>query len=149
MGNRVSISFRSGKQESVALFSHWGGMEFVKQAREYVKDLRKCIAKDKFATGWPLGRLEPNTVMVDFVMHATILWLVESQRIGERGLNTKHITNDLYLAATENDGDNDGNGHHVINLGHPIKLKRRKPYNGHYVTLRKPCRRTKKRTRTA
>lgn len=39
MGDRVSVSFVNGDDESVALFSHWGGMDFVKQARAYAQEL--------------------------------------------------------------------------------------------------------------
>ena len=56
MGDRVSISFvnRGGilpygkeiERESVALFHHWGGMEFVKIAEEYVKQLVEKLKKN-------------------------------------------------------------------------------------------------------
>ena len=37
MGDRVSISFKNGSEESVALFSHWGGLDFVKTAEKYIE----------------------------------------------------------------------------------------------------------------
>ncbi len=98
MGNRASVSFKKGKDESIALFSHWGGMDFVKQAKNYAKELKKTEG-----TGTdPLGRLEPHTVMVDFIRELT--------------QDMRRVRSDLYLGKDENDGDSSDNGHHVINL---------------------------------
>jgi len=96
MGNRVSIQFQNGTEKSVVLFSHWGGMGFVKIAKEYAAELNKGDG-----CGEPLDRREPRTVMVDFISHITK---------GER------VTHDFYLGCTEHDGDNWGNGHHIIKL---------------------------------
>ena len=95
MGDRVSISFKNGREESVALFHHWGGMEFVEIAREYVQQLPQ---------GWtmPIDRREPQTVMVDFIRHIT--------------QDMDQVKSSLYLGATPDDGDNSDNGHHVIDL---------------------------------
>jgi|TARA_Y100000310_G_C20539756_1_gene742635 hypothetical protein len=105
MGNRVSISFRNNKvpdfmQESVALFSHWGGMQFVKEAQAHADTL----PRDSNVA--PLDRLEPNTVMVDFIRHIT--------------KDKDHVRSDLYLGATPEDGDNSDNGHHLIDLLDPV-----------------------------
>lgn len=99
MGDRVSISFRNGEEESVALFSHWGGMVFVKAAKEYVKNLKKWAGKEEVE---PLQRLEPDTVMVDFIRHIT-----DGQ---------KRVKGNLYISRSEHEGDNSDNGHHVIEL---------------------------------
>jgi len=99
MGDRVSIQFVSGDDKSVVLFSHWGGMEFVEKASEYLQEL---IEELDGKSGEPLGRLEPSTVMVDFVRHIT------------KGM--KRVTHDLYLGVSEGDGDNSDNGHHIIDL---------------------------------
>lgn len=104
MGDRVSISFKNGDQESVALFSHWGGMEFVKHARNYADNL-VWSRKERVD---PLGRLEPETVMVDFISRYT------------RGTEVK---SNLYLGKNKEDGDNCDNGHHVIDLGKIAELK--------------------------
>ena len=38
MGDRVSISFKNGDEESVSLFHHWGGVEFPGMALKWAKD---------------------------------------------------------------------------------------------------------------
>ena len=103
MGDRVSIAFKNGNETSVTLFHHWGGMEFVEKARDYAEDLRNEIAKKEYQ-GDPIGRLEPNTVMVDFIRYLTI------------GFGQQRVTSSLYLGKDGNDGDNSDNGHHIINL---------------------------------
>ena len=99
MGDRVSISFRNGDEESIALFDHWGGMERVEHARAYVEALRQRRHK-----GMPLDRLEPGTVMVDYIREITKDMLV--------------IEGNLYVGEMSNPmaGDNSDNGHHVIDL---------------------------------
>ena len=101
MGNRVSIQFVNGDQKSVVLFSHWGGMNFVKLARDYVTLLKREIAQGAMAQA-PLGRLEPETVIVDFIRSFTA--------------HMDRVTCDFYLGATQDDGDNSDNGHFEINL---------------------------------
>lgn len=101
MGDRVSISFVNGGDESVALFSHWGGMSVVKDAETYVKALKKWAGKDEVH---PLQRLEPQTVMVDFIRYYT----------KKEGL--ERVEGDLYLGVDGGDGDNSDNGHHRIEL---------------------------------
>ena len=95
MGDRVSIQFKNGKEVSVVLFSHWDGMHFVKQAKEYVKKLNQN-------EGTPLSRLEPQTVMVDFVREIT--------------KDLEVVDSNYYFGFDSNDGDNSDNGHHIINL---------------------------------
>ena len=108
MGNRVSISFRGPDgDKSVVLFSHWGGMTFVRKARIYARLLE---IERGFSQTMPLDRLEPNTVMVDFIRALT--------------KTQARIESDLYLGATETDGDNSDYGHHVIflkKLGSAVK----------------------------
>lgn len=99
MGDRVSIEFVNGKEHSVVLFSHWGGMDFVKDAEEYVKELRAEVKGNHVN---PLQRLEPNTVMVDLIRYLT--------------KDLKRVESDLYLGAEECSGDNSDNGHHIIRL---------------------------------
>ena len=107
MGDRVSISFVNPNcgeyAESVALFSHWGGMSFVDFAHEYAKNLKSWISEtyDR-PEAQPLSRMEPDTVMVDFIRHLT-----ESK---------ERVTHNYYLGKTELDGDNSNNGHHKIYL---------------------------------
>lgn len=98
MGDRISISFKNGFNESVCLFSHWGGKEFLEDAKQYVVDLEK----EREGSCNPIDRLEPETVMVDFIRYLT--------------KDMKRVESDLYLGASQHDGDNSDNGHFTINL---------------------------------
>lgn len=98
MEDRASISFKNGNDESVVLFSHWGGIGFYEKALEYAQKLKKEVENNEGFE--PLDRLEPNTVMVDFIRHYT----KEKER----------VESDLYLGKDQNDGDNSDNGHFVI-----------------------------------
>ena len=100
MGDRISIQFKNGNEKSVALFSHWGGSEFAETAREYVQELKAETKNNNIIN--PLDRLEPSTVMVDFIRHIT--------------KDKKRIESDLYLGKDENDGDNSDNGNVIIKL---------------------------------
>lgn len=102
MGDRISIQFENGIDKSVVLFSHWGGTKFLKKAERYVIKLKKEIATNTLLDGMPLSRLQPQTVMVDFVRHIT------------KKLN--RVDGDLYFGFNSGDGDNLGNGHHIIKL---------------------------------
>jgi hypothetical protein len=93
-----------GDEESVALFSHWGGMGFVAQAENYVNELRQHIAnRPNPGVIQPLDRLEPETVMVDFIRHIT--------------KDMDRVKSSLYIVPDKSCGDNSDNGHHVIDLG--------------------------------
>jgi hypothetical protein len=100
MGNRVSISFRNGDEESVALFSHWDGMSLVDKAKKYVQKLHR--ERKAGTVLMPLDRMEPRTVMVDFIRHMT--------------KNMGTIDSNYYLGVDDSDGDNGDNGHHTISL---------------------------------
>ena len=107
MGDRVSISFVNSKNsydpESVVLFSHWNGMELVAEANDYVKNLKTYIEENyEYPESHPLSRLEPNTVMIDFIRHIT--------------KHRERVTHNFYLGRTERDGDNSNQGHHKIYL---------------------------------
>lgn len=99
MGARISVQFENGKDKSVVLFSHWGGEEFAKEAKKYVKDLKKERGD---AMTMPIDRLEPNTVMVDFIREITH--------------KMPRVESDLYLGVDSGDGDNSDYGHHLIKL---------------------------------
>ena len=101
MGDRVSISFRKGEEESVVLFSHWGGKMFVAVARGYVREIKDEALR--VGSTWPLFRLEPSTVMVDFIRMLTA--------------GVERVQSDYYLGKDKNDGDNSDNGHFIIDLG--------------------------------
>lgn len=102
MGDRVSIQFQKDEVLSPVLFSHWDGMGFVQEARQYVRDLKEAIKKAASVGTYPLDRLEPETVFVDFIRHLTH--------------KMKRVESNYYAGCSENDGDNSDNGHHVIKL---------------------------------
>ena len=56
MGDRISIQFKKGNSLSVVLFSHWGGKLFLKDAQQYVRELKA----ETTGTIMPLDRLEPH-----------------------------------------------------------------------------------------
>ena len=101
MGDRISISFKKGDEESVALFSHWGGIAFYYSAVGYAVNLVRSEKNDAYVSD-PINRLEPHTVMVDFIRHIT------------KGM--KKVRSDVYLGKDSSDGDNSDNGHRVIDL---------------------------------
>ena len=102
MGDRISIRFVNGEDKSVYLFSHWGGMFFKGKVDRYVNNLKRIIKMGwENSCGTPLKRLEPDTVMVDFIRHIT-----KDMEIAD---------GDLYLRGEE-DGDNSDNGLFDINL---------------------------------
>jgi len=104
MGDRASISFKKDNRESISLFSHWGGPEFQNQALDYAKKLKAKINKEKKGNNCltPLVRMEPETVMVDFIRDIT--------------KEMPSVDSDLYLGKDENDGDNSDNGHITVEL---------------------------------
>ncbi len=99
MGDRVSIQFQKDDVKSVVLFSHWGGMEFVQEAKEYAE---RISSQFKDSETYPLHRLEPGIVMVDFIRELT-------ETLDE-------VDSDYYLEVDEFHGDNSDNGHHIIIL---------------------------------
>jgi len=105
MGDRVSISFRFGNHESVALFSHHGGMGFVHRAQDYALKLQEEAALE--GPSQPLYRLDPGSVMVDF-MNSMLGHYVSSGR----------VKGNFYVGDMNDPmwGDNSDNGHHVIEL---------------------------------
>lgn len=116
MGDRVSISFKNGDEESVALFHHWGGTEFPEVAKEYAEELKQEMAEARIKEpriSDPLTRLEPQVVMVDFIRYlAQQIPHDVLEDYSHRGRSTTSI----YLGKDQNDGDNSDNGHHIINL---------------------------------
>lgn len=97
MGDRASVSFKNGENESVALFHHWGGESFGKEAIAFARDF-----KDKHPLAGngsdPFTRLEPSVIMLQFI----------------RSLNDASYS--VYLGRDQNDGDNSDNGHTTVDL---------------------------------
>lgn len=107
MGDRISVAFTgSSGRESVAFFSHWGGMCVVEGVEEYV---RTRLIPNQNGQMYPLDRGEPETVMLDFVSWAT------------KGEVVKH---NFYLGRDGDDGDNSDNGHWVFDLDNGDWVKR-------------------------
>jgi hypothetical protein len=104
MGDRISFSFVSRdeargevyERESVTFFSHWDGMDFLDKVKAYCKSLKRK------GQGLPLDRLEPGTMMVDFIR-----WFTKDM---------KAVDSNYYLGKDEDDGDNSDNGHHRIDV---------------------------------
>lgn len=103
MGDRISIQFKCGSEVSPVLFSHWDGQSLMSAVDEYLDQLKE-INKDGKSFS-PLDRLEPGTVMVDFIC----------QHIGKKEKG-KRVDSNYYLAIDESGGDNSDNGHFVIDL---------------------------------
>ena len=41
MGDRISVQFKDvGGDNSVVIFSHWGGQEFLKFSKDFIEDMR-------------------------------------------------------------------------------------------------------------
>lgn len=103
MGARISIQFENNKEKSVVLYSHWGGETFLQNAKKYVKNLILAINANKTQkSSTPYTRLEPNTIMVDFIRYIT--------------KDLEKVDGNLYLECNEFQGDNSDYGHHIIQL---------------------------------
>ena len=122
MGDRVSISFSKAwegsklRDESPVLFSHCGGKDFVNDAYDYVRKLKKELEGRSCN---PLERLEPGTVMVDFIRHITsrvVNYQLNNPKQKEYYPHPDRIMSNYYLGKTDEDGDNSDNGHHEIKL---------------------------------
>ena len=74
----------------------------------YLKELREEISNLNHPNGMPLDRLEPGTVLVDFIR-----WMAGHELAGA---DRQRITSNFYLGTDESDGDNSDNGHVFIDL---------------------------------
>ena len=102
MGARASVSFRDENNKSIVVFSHWGGEEFHQKAKDYVRKLKEDIKIGKVNKSYPLGRLEADRVVIDFIREIT--------------KDMDRVESDLYLGKTEEDGDDSDYGHKTIDL---------------------------------
>lgn len=98
MGDRISIQFKDAYSSSPVLFSHWDGLSLIEEVENYLNSL--ILELEKNIT--PLGRLEPPTVMVDFIRNLT--------------KNMNRVERNYYFGKDEFDGDNSDNGHHIFIL---------------------------------
>jgi hypothetical protein len=114
MGDRVSIQFQKGDKKSVVFFSHWDGMNLVKNAKLYVKNLK---IENGGRENYPIERMEPWTVMVDFI---SFYIRDQRERRNKRLPNIykipDRVKSNYYVMATPDEGDNSDNGHHIISL---------------------------------
>ena len=116
MGDRVSISFvneinylhEQRREESIALFNHWGGKEFPQYALNWVKKLKREVLQRRPNISTPYTRLDPQNVMVLFIAD-----LQKDKQFADY-TNKERITHSIYLGKDKNDGDNTDNGHFVI-----------------------------------
>ena len=113
MGDRISIQFVDSqsqwRDESPVLFSHWDGLSLMSEAEAYLDGLVEAAASKAAAQGRdrldsfdPLDRLEPGTVMVDFIRHIT-------KRLDQ-------VRGNYYLSPDEDQGDNSDNGHFRLDV---------------------------------
>ena len=105
MGDRISIQFEKNGTKSATLFSHWRGEDLLIDVGNYFKDLEDKLQK-RGSVSYPIDRLEPDTIMVDFIR-----WLTKNEDL---------IESDLYLPVDETHGDNSDNGHRIIDVGEYI-----------------------------
>jgi len=126
MRDRISISFTNkiDGTESVTLFSHSDGEGFLDVVKEYLCELQLFLSKETTWEATPLARLEPATVMVDFIKWITMPMEAEFEEVEEE--NALHIENNYYVGKDQNDGDNSDNGHHQIELSDYFPSKKRK-----------------------
>ena len=105
MGDRISFSFVNGDWESVTYFAHWLGRRLLSTVDEYYQQLISVLSDRKEGEGYinyPIDRLEPGTVMVDFIR-----WHHKDDKL---------VESSFYLGKDKNDGDNSDNGHWVFDL---------------------------------
>jgi hypothetical protein len=83
-------------------------MELVNRAKNYVEELRELMKGEQVTRIGvsPLGRLEPGTVMIDFIKREI------KPEVWEKG----RVTGNYYLETDEKYGDNSDNGHFDIEL---------------------------------
>ena len=110
MGDRISIQFVKDADQSPVLFSHWQGTSFLNDVESYLDELWAEIDAMEHPNSQPLDRLEPRTVMVDFIR-----WIAERELAGAH-VKRHRITSNFYLGKDSEDGDNSDNGHVEIDL---------------------------------
>ena len=125
MGDRVSVAFRNGKNfrdevnDSVVLFNHWGGKSTPNQALKYAKMVKEhSDNRENQNCHDPIDRLEPETLMVGFICY---LWNQGAAKGKNYNSKMEYVetglhNDNLYLGATQNDGDNSDNGHYIVDL---------------------------------
>jgi len=117
MGDRVSISFKKGDDESVCLFHHWGGQDFPRIAQVWLEVHERMVDKHREKNiSCPISRLDVDNLMLQFIRYLSAREDCNGfyGKHGER--NPDFFTSSLYLGGTKDDGDNSDNGHFTIEL---------------------------------
>ncbi|MFA6718682.1 MAG: hypothetical protein WCS15_06355 [Prevotella sp.] len=90
MGDRISIQFKDKYgRESPVIFSHWGGMGFLEDAKDFIKEMSDA----KGFSSVEAGKLAVDTIAV-----------------------LRQDNHEMYLGMTVFDGDNSDNGNYMYNL---------------------------------
>jgi hypothetical protein len=136
MGDRVSVSFKQNvkmynakkqkeqeyREESPALFHHWGGTELPKVAFEWFKKVK--VEAKKLGGSDPFTRLEPRNLMVQLIGTLAREKWDQYKVYPGRGIHGPKsykdhdtwMTYSLYLGKDSQDGDNSDNGHYTIDV---------------------------------
>jgi len=129
MGDRVSISFKdSDDGESPALFHHWGGTDFPKNALAWFKAFKsKSEAESKANWSTPISRLEARIMLAQFLSYLgkekverQVKKLVYNDGdnltsgVKEVLYDEDVLSDSIYMGVDKNDGDNSDNGHYII-----------------------------------
>lgn len=90
MGERSSVSFKgSDGEESPAVYSSWGGLSLPSSALQFARDLAE--AKKDSDGRWPLDRLEPDVVILEFIRKGLDAGMITTEgtwRIRQQGSDT-------------------------------------------------------------
>lgn len=96
MNNPISISFKHHKyEESINFHSQHDGNELLQQIQDYIQELQE----ENMQPNTPLGRKEPTTVILDF-----IIWYIGDQEGNEDNYsltNTKSENHHTYNLTTQ------------------------------------------------
>jgi len=117
MPDRATVSFHKDGNQSVALRTENGGMEFVEYCEQYAKDLCQEMAH-KDPQDLPLERLEPNTVIMDCARYIQ----VEGEYTDGAYIRTD---DDLTLIPTNEQHGKTESGHWTIVLDHNVDRVRK------------------------
>ena len=111
MSDSVSVSFSDGKTQSVALHDQDGGLWRVEHARLYALMLQNELEdrRERGAIHWPLDRLEPDTVILDYL------------RFSFCEYSTIHRAGRIFGRLSLGQVRGTDRGHHVIDLSERIK----------------------------
>lgn len=107
MGDRISITFKSNseKRESVAIFSHWGGLDFLHYAKDFIEK-----AKAEQCDG----------CIIQYSMYDV------DRLAGMFAMYCGTIKHDIYITKTKEEGDNSDNGNYTYYVDDDVWKKNNK-----------------------